>query len=243
MRQYEAVIKTLEKLNGQATLAELYHEVLKIKECSWRTKTPFASIRRIVQTRPEIFKVRPGLWALRSYKTKLGLTEYVDDDKPLSLQAIEQSHSYYQGMLVVIGNLRGFATFVPNQDKNKLFVNRPLRELRALQNIPPFSYNNIIKRSSTIDVIWFNIRHMPNSLFEVEHSTDIRNSLLKFYDLQDFFTQMVIVANGNRLAEFEQKVRCSAFEEIKNKVNFLSYQMLAKHYEYEVLKSTQGFSI
>ncbi len=168
MRQYEAVIQTLEKLGGQATLAELYREVMKIKECNWETKTPFASIRRIVQTRPEIFKVRPGLWALRSYKTKLSLTEYIDN-KPLSLEAIEQNHSYYQGLLVIIGNLRGFATFTPNQDKNKLFVNRPLKELRSLQDIPPFSYGNTIKRSSTIDVIWFNTRQMPNSLFEVEH--------------------------------------------------------------------------
>lgn len=68
MKQYEAVIQTLERLGGQATLAELYREVMKIEECEWQTKTPFASIRRIVQVRPEIFKVSPGLWALRSHQ-------------------------------------------------------------------------------------------------------------------------------------------------------------------------------
>ena len=31
MKQYEAVIHTLERLGGQATLAELYREVMKIK--------------------------------------------------------------------------------------------------------------------------------------------------------------------------------------------------------------------
>ena len=31
MKQYEAVIQTLERLGGQATLAELYREVMKIK--------------------------------------------------------------------------------------------------------------------------------------------------------------------------------------------------------------------
>ncbi len=64
MKQYEAVILTLEKLGGQATLAELYREVMKVEDCGWKTKTPFASIRRIVQQRKEIFKIRPGLWAL-----------------------------------------------------------------------------------------------------------------------------------------------------------------------------------
>ena len=43
MRQYEAVILTLEKLGGQATLGELNKEVLKIKDCEWKTKTPFAA--------------------------------------------------------------------------------------------------------------------------------------------------------------------------------------------------------
>lgn len=36
---------------------------------------------------------------------------------------------------------------------------------------------------------------MPHSFFEIEHSTDIQNSLLKFNDLQDFYVRMVIVAD------------------------------------------------
>lgn len=152
MKQYEAVIQTLERLGGQATLADLYREVMKVEKCKWGTKTPFASIRRIVQTRSEIFKVRPGLWALRSYQAKLGLMER-DRNRPQSAEAIEQSHSYYQGLLVVVGNLRGLATFVPNQDKNRLFVNRPLREMCSLQAIPTFSHDNLVRRSGTVDVI------------------------------------------------------------------------------------------
>lgn len=49
MKQHEAVIETLERLGGIATLGELNKEVFKIKDCKWRTKTPFASIRRIMQ--------------------------------------------------------------------------------------------------------------------------------------------------------------------------------------------------
>lgn len=104
----------------------------------------------------------------------------------MSATAIEQSHSYYQGVLVAIGNLRGLATFVPNQDKNKLFVHKPLGELRTLQAIPNFSHDFLVRRSATVDVIWFNNRQMPNSLFEIEHAGDIQSSLLKFDELQDF---------------------------------------------------------
>jgi len=239
MKQHEVVVQTLEKLGGQATLAQLYIEVMKVKECKWETKTPFASIRRIVQTRSEIFRVRPGLWALHSYKSKLELTEEV----ATSTKDIEQSHSYYQGLLVTIGNLRGFATFTPNQDKNKKFVGTPLGDIRSLQEIPQFSHNFLVKRSQTVDVIWFNTRQMPNSLFEVEHSTDIQNSLVKFYDLQDFHTRMIIVAHEERRGEFEQKIQYSAFVEIKGRVNFLGYNALVKQYEYELLQTSQSFVI
>ena len=62
MKQYEAVIETLEMLGGVATLGELNKEVFKIKDCEWRTKTPFASIRRIVQQTKGIYKIKPGLY-------------------------------------------------------------------------------------------------------------------------------------------------------------------------------------
>ena len=239
MKQYQAVIQTLEQLGGQATLGQLYIEVMKIKDCPWGTKTPFASIRRIVQTRQEIFKVRPGLWALHSYQQKLGLSE----ETPESTVVNEQDHSYYQGLLIQLGNLRGFGTFIPNQDKNKAFVGAPLRNFRSLQEIPHFSHDALVRRSQTVDVIWFNTRQMPDSLFEVEHSTDIQNSLLKFFDLRDFSARMIIVSHEKRLAEFEQKLHFDAFSEIQKRVNFFGYNDLVRQYESEVQRSAQTFII
>jgi hypothetical protein len=239
MKQHEAVIVALEKMGGQATLADLYRETMKVEGCKWETKTPFASIRRIVQGRPEIFKVRPGLWALKSYQKKLGLVENADEDKSLT----EQNHSYYQGILLSVGNLRGYKTFSPNQDKNRLFVNKPLKDVRTLQDIPEFSYDEFRKRCSTVDVVWFNNRLMPDSLFEVEHSTDFQNSLVKFGDLQDFHTRMVIVADDYRKREFSQKIRSSIFSEVLKRVDFLGYESLVKQYEMYLLKSNQVFAL
>ena len=239
MKQHEAVIIALEKLGGQATLANLYRETMKVDGPIWQTKTPFASIRRIVQQRPEIFKVRPGLWALRSYQKKLGLVENADKDKG----QVEQNHAYYQGILLSIGNLRGYKTFSPNQDKNRLFVNKSLKDVRTLQVIPPFSHTEIVRRCSTVDVIWFNNRLLPNSLFEVEHSTDFQNSLIKFSDLQGFYTRMIIVADDNRKREFTQKMQSSVFDEISGRVNFLGYESLVKQYEMELLKTSQVFAL
>ena len=71
MKQHEAVIKTMEENGGFATLGQLNQAVLKVRDVEWKTKTPFASIRRIVQDKRFFFKIKPGLWALLSYKSKL----------------------------------------------------------------------------------------------------------------------------------------------------------------------------
>jgi hypothetical protein len=241
MKQHDAVIQALDRLGGQSTLADLYVETMKIRDCEWKTKTPFASIRRIVQTRPEIFRIRPGLWALRSYQKKLGLVE--GEGERASGDSIQNSHTYFQGLLVTIGNFRAYQTFVPNQDKNRLFINKPLAVIRTLQELPAFSYDFIVRKSGSVDVIWFNDRQMPDSFFEVEHSTDIHNSLIKFADLQDFNSRMVIVADEHRLREYDDKLEKTVFKEIKNRIKFLGYNALVKEYEHEVLKSVQPFAL
>ena len=49
MKQHEAVIKVMEGRGGYATLGLLYQEALNVPGIIWKTNTPFASIRRIVQ--------------------------------------------------------------------------------------------------------------------------------------------------------------------------------------------------
>lgn len=246
MKQNEAVIQTLERLGGVATLGQLNQEVFTIKDCEWKTKTPFASIRRIVQLDKNIYKIKPGLYGLVSFKNELenkGFIQETEQNKD-SNEIKEFNHSYYQGLLIKIGNLRGFKTLVPSQDKNRLFLNEKLATLSTLDVLPGYSYPSIVKRSSTVDVIWFNEREMPHSFFEVEHSTDIQNSLVKFNDLQDFYARMIIVADKMRKQEYLQKIKYSSFANLnkENRVSFLDYEAVNKQYEtiieqqqYEVL--------
>jgi hypothetical protein len=233
MKQHEAVIQTIEKLGGVATLGQLNQEVLKIKECAWATKTPFASIRRIVQVNKDIYKIKPGLYGLvkmRKINESKGIIEETAKNKN-STQTIEFNHSYYQGLLLQLGQFKKLETFVPAQDKNRKFLNQSLKELSTITTLPSFSYSHLVQRSSTIDVIWFNDRQMPHSFFEVEHSTDIQNSLLKFNDLQDFYARMIIVADDVRRTEYENKIKYSSFKEIGTRVKFLNYESLLKQYE------------
>jgi len=86
-----------------------------------------------------------------------------------------------------------------------------------------FGYDHIVRKAQTIDVLWFNSRRMPSKLFEVEHSADIQNALLKFLELQDYHADFFIVADRARKKEFEGKISLSAFTPIEKRVRFLDY--------------------
>ena len=125
MSQKECVIEALASLGGMATLFDLYH---KTDVSTWGSKTPFASIRRIVQTNKEFYKVRAGLWWLCDFRDK-NLAKTGDSK-------IEQNekftHSYFQGVIVEIGNLRHFQTSIQLKIRIK-FINqiRSFVSLRA----------------------------------------------------------------------------------------------------------------
>ncbi|MEI7982686.1 MAG: hypothetical protein WCI71_13625 [Bacteroidota bacterium] len=235
MKQNEAVKQTIENLGGFATLGQLYEEVMKITDCTWKTTTPFASIRRIVQVDKDIYKIKPGLYGLKKFLTKNEDRGAISDhgSNKNSKEINEFNHSYYQGILINVGKLKGFQTIIPNQDKNKKFIDKKLCDLQNLENLPSFTYPHLVKRCSSIDVIWFNERMMPHSFFEIEYSTDIQNSLLKYNDLQDFYTRMLIVADSSRKDEYLKKIKYSSFKNLiaNNRVNFLDYESLVKQYE------------
>ena len=107
-----------------------------------------------------------------------------------------------------------------------------------MSEIYKFSYEDIIRKAKTIDAIWFNERNLPNSFYEVEHSTDFKNSLNKFYELQDFNTRMFIVADKKRQREFEDVLRASIYDQIAQNVKFASYEDVSRQLERE---SEQAF--
>ena len=140
-------------------------------------------------------------------------------------------------MLLERGRMKKLETFSPNQDNNRKYLNRNLVDIRTLSEVPLFSFDIFVKRVRTIDTIWFHSTKdelMPESFFEVEHSTDIQNSLLKYADLRDFSAKKYIVADEKRKAEFDQKLRYTSFDDIRNQVEFLSYKELVKQYEHYI---------
>lgn len=223
MYQYEAVEQVMRENGGYATLKHLYEHAPHVEGSDWGTKTPNANIRRIVQQRDRFTNLRPGLWALTD--TLEELPAHLTDD---AADTPEYTHTYFQGLLAQAGNHRAAETWIPNQDKNQVFLDQSLGEVRTLETIPQFGYDELVDRARTVDVVWFNRRGMPESLFEVEFSTDFQNSLHKFLDLQDYYATFVIAADETRREQFQHRLNQSGFEPIQDRVQFFTFEDVSR---------------
>jgi DNA adenine methylase Dam len=221
MNQREAVVEAMKANGGYATLGHLYKEALKIPGVEWGTKTPFKSINRIVQNPQFFFKIRPGLWALQEAKDKLP-ADLKSKPKP------ESDHSYYQGLLVELGNLKKQLTFVPKQDRARTFLGKKLGEMVTVDDIYPFTYPEVVHRASAVDVIWFNDRKMPTEFIEVENTTDMHSAFLKFVLLDAFHSTFRIVSPAPRKQEFVSKIAHPSFSSIANRTRFTSYELVSE---------------
>lgn len=170
------------------------------------------------------FVLQDSTWLMGLEAFRDDLPEHLYSDSIPSEKQQQYSHTYFQGLLAEVGNIRATETWIPSQDKNQAFLDRTLADVRSLEHIPDFGYEEMVRRARTVDVIWFNDRRMPHSLLEVEFSTDIQNSLHKFLDLQDYYANFVIVADETRKDQFEKRVSQTGFDRIRDRVDFLNFE-------------------
>ena len=237
--QADDVERALAALGGYATLADLYK---RIPTQNWGTKTPFATVRRILQMDPRFFRIRPGLWGLRAQRNSILDSLQIAETAPEEQQQAFD-HTYYQGLALMIGRLRGYEVFAPKPDRGKPFLGEPLGARVSLQEFPSFTYDSLCQRAQTVDVIWFHRREarlFPNTFFEIEHTTDFNSALIKFTEFQDFRIRFYIVARKERQGEFQKRITASAFDAIRSWVRFVDYETLVRLYEREVYAQQAG---
>ena len=231
--QWMEVVSALQQLGGIATLSQLNRHLLAPGGAAtqWATKTPEATIRRIVRNTPDrIHVLKPGLYCLQEQAAAYANDYILPQEGEVPPNVAERNHWYYQGLLLEIGNDRDYTTYVPAQDKNRSYGNQKLGEICHTTRLPNFGYQRFISRARTVDAIWFNRRDMPAELFEVEFSTDMLNSLAKFNELRDFYTQFSIVAPPHRKSHFDDRIDMDTFHEIRRRVTFISTDQIDERY-------------
>lgn len=236
--QANQVIAAVARLGGIASLSTLNE---KMDFSGWGTKTPFASVRQIVQLNKRLHRIKPGLYCLSELRDKFA-AEY-DDNSP-SPKNQRTNHSFYQGLLLQMGRMNKLRTYAPPQDKNRKFLlsGKVLGEYTDLPKLPEFGYPNIIRHAKTIDVVWFNRRNMPHAFYEVETTTNIKNSLGKFHALQDFHADFVIVAPRVRKKQFLDCIAADMYHDISGRVKFLSTEAVLQKMQKSAEEITDVFS-
>lgn len=223
----QAIEKVMLENGGVASLKQLYNDVWKYKkQDKIKGKTPHNTIQERVQRDCKFFRLGLGIYGLSSLKAKLEKTE-----KPKTqLEKKQRFHTQLQGMLIEIGNSRYYDTYT--SDKNCIFKNIALNQIATLEKLPIFTYEKIVKNTASFcDVVWINKRKFPDSIFEVETSTNFRDALVKFSELQDFNTKFFCVANEARFDKFQKELDKIAFKNIQGRVKFISDSDIIKEYE------------
>jgi hypothetical protein len=227
----DAIIETLKQNNFVASL-KLLHEVapqIYSRHNEIKGLTPFKTINERVQRDKRIFKLAPGLYALQDK-----LKELPKEYNPLS-QSKEQkenvNHISMQALLLQLGQIYNYQTYTP--DKSKTYYKQQLGDFASLTEYPKFTYERIIERVKMIDVSWFNERELPQSIFEIENSTDMKNGLSKFMELIDFKTKMFIIAPQTRETSFIKIMQQPTFKPLVKQVLFWNYEKVEKLYQSE----------
>lgn len=227
----DAIIEILKRHNFIASLKILHQEAPAIYSKYNRIigKTPYKTINERVQRDERIIKIVPGVYTL---KEKINtLPKEYNPAFQTTLEKEKSNHISIQALLLQLGKIYNFDTYTP--DKSKKYFNNTLNDFTTFQDFPTFTNQRIVKRIKMIDVLWFNERGFPISVFEVENTTDMKNALSKFMELMDFKTKMTIVSPKERENEFKNIMKQPTFRPISKQTLFWSYDKVEKLYNSE----------
>ena len=218
----DAIEKVMLENSYYAPLQLIYKEFEKHRPFSGLT--PLNTIQERVQRDKRFTRIGLGVYALTEHLDKL---PRVIEPKT-NVERATHKHAEIQGMIIEIGNMKGFDTYTP--DRGKVFANKELGNIVTLKDFLPFTYDRIIRSVKFVDVAWFNERGFPEKIFEVEDSTDFRGSLVKFAELQDFNTSFNLVASAERKTKYDREVSKTAFANIVGRCHFVNYADIEGYY-------------
>jgi len=187
-----------------------------------------ATVRRTLQQYSIFYQEEKGsgIWLLKDEKP---LQEFDPRKNP------DPKHEDIQGMLLELGNVYGYETFIPVYDSQKKFLNETLAEIASLKTITKFCHDKIIKTVSLIDVIWFNgdtDALIPKFAFEVEHSTDVTKGLGRLHELyiSGQRVDLFIILPDSKMNKYVKEIQRPLFNEIRAVCKVKTYQPLIELY-------------
>jgi len=227
MTKVEAIQKIMEDNNGTASLEFIYQNIEKyypnIKSSNeWQAGIRGVLYREIAENQ-RFKKIGLSVYALKDYQ---------EDPKPEQKDTVRM-HSYIEGLCLELGNFKKFATYTA--DPSVLYRdNLKLNNFATIQDIPDFSYPEIVQNAKKMDVIWFNAKGLifPQKVFEIVDSIGtLSYAFNRCLQLKNFRTTFFIIAPEKYESKFNKTINLEAYQNDKERFKFINYEQITELYE------------
>ena len=227
----DVVRDALLELGGQGHLSEI-NKIVKGHPKTKTNPTWQDTIRRVVR-QYKIFKPMPP--------KNSGIYKVVEEIsiKPESqgfTKEPEIDHGIAQGMLVTLGTIYGYETYVPPHDQTiRTFQDKPLRDFVTISDCTDIFRGPNLSKIREIDTLWFkedDYGLFPVYAFEVEETTRVKSGLDRLLKIPGRFpTQFFIVGPGTKEQDlFNKYIDQTPFRNFKDKFLFRFYKELEELY-------------
>lgn len=174
---------------------------------------------------------------------KIGLSiyavsDYQEEEKPTNDDKVRM-HSFIEGICLELGNFNKYLTYTADPSafyRDNLY----LSNFASLQNLPNFSYNEIVHEAKNIDVIWLNKKGLlfPQKVFEVVDSIGTLNGAFnRSLQLRNFMTEFYIVAPEKHHDKYLQTINLEIYQEQKERFKFINYDDIMELYDSALRKN------
>jgi hypothetical protein len=228
MIKVEAIKKVMEDNGGTATWDIIYSNIEKYYPAAKEAKEWQAGIRgvlyREIKNNRNFKKIGFGIFALKEYEE--------EEIKAVAEKSPVRMHSFIEGICLELGNFEQFDTYTP--DPTATFKdNILLSNLRTMNSLPLFTYQEIVEVVKRIDVLWFNKKgfKFPKRAFEVVDSIGtLGDALTRTYQLIEFDLDFHIIGSTESEKKFRDRITKEPFIRITNRYKYQSYEEIIDYY-------------
>ena len=232
----DVVRDALLELGGQGHLSEI-NSIIEGHPKTRTNPTWRDTIRRVVRQ----YKIFEPVPPERSGVYKVVEEVYVKPEVQGFTEKPEIDHGIAQGMLVAVGKIYGYETYIPPHDQtSRSFQNKPLRDFVTVADCTDIFRGPNLAKIREIDVLWFDEDDyglFPVYAFEVEETTRVKSGLDRLLKIpRRFPARFYIIGPTEKEKElFDQYVNQTPFRDFKSKFLFRFYKDLEELYNSALL--------
>lgn len=237
----DVVRNALSELGGQGHLSEI-NEIVernpKAKTKIANNPTWQATIRRVVRQYKIFEPLGKGVYKV------LGEVAIKTEPQEFTKEP-EIDHGITQGMLVTLGEIYGYETYVPPHDQTiRTFQGKPLRDFVSVSDCTDIFRGPNLSKIREIDALWFNEDDyglFPVYAFEVEETTRVKSGLDRLLKIpRRFPARFFVIGPSVKEKElFAQYINQTPFRNFRDKFLFKLYKELEELYNSALVHNDQ----